>query len=54
MAVFLSGASGGEVFWAGKHMANNWRLEEKIDGSGTMVEVVTAAVLNSVEIPRLH
>lgn len=50
----LSGASGGGIFWKGSHVANNWRLEERIDATGTVVEAVTAAALNSVEISNLQ
>lgn len=44
------GASGGGVFWQGLHVANNWHLWEKIDGSGMVVEAKSAVALNSAAV----
>jgi hypothetical protein len=50
----LPGASGGGIFWNGVHVANNWRLEETIDGTGSVVAAVTTAALNPVGIAMLN
>lgn len=50
----LPGASGGGIFLAGKHVANNWRLEEKIDGAGIVVQALTAAALNPQGMANLR
>jgi hypothetical protein len=47
------GASGGGIFWQGKHIANNWRLRQMVDGSDNVVGAVTTVALNSVEVASL-
>lgn len=49
----LPGASGGGIFYEGVHIANNWRFSEQIDGSGSIVDVVTEAALNSAALVDL-
>ena len=44
------GASGGGVFWQGIHVANNWRLEERLDANGNVVGAVTTVALNSARV----
>ena len=44
------GASGGGIFWKGLHVANNWRIEERIGLGGELVDVFTTAALNSAAI----
>jgi hypothetical protein len=41
------GASGGGVFWHGKHVAINWSLLEHLDGKGVVVRQFTIAALDS-------
>ena len=50
----LPGASGAGIFWNGLHVANNWRLEEKMNGAGYVVAAVTAAALNPDGIADLR
>lgn len=46
----MPGASGGGIFWQGKHIANNWKLEMMIEGSGDVVDSVTTVALNSAQV----
>ncbi len=46
----LKGASGGGIFWNGRHIANNWKVERALDAEGEVVFERTTAALNS---PRL-
>lgn len=46
----MVGASGGGIFYQGDHVANNWRLEERVDGNGEVVEAVTTVALNTAEV----
>lgn len=48
------GASGGGIFYNGVHVANNWRLQETIETTGSAVEAVTAVTLNLAGILELH
>lgn len=48
----IPGASGGGIFWNGYHVANNWRIEEKLDASGTVIDSVTAVALNSTRVAQ--
>ncbi len=42
-----TGASGGGIFWNGRHIANNWKVEKGLDGQGSVVVETTTAALNS-------
>jgi hypothetical protein len=44
------GASGGGIFWNGYYVANNWYIEEKIDGFGDVIETITVGALNTYQI----
>jgi hypothetical protein len=46
----MPGASGGGIFHNGSHVANNWRLEERLESSGEVVSAVTTVALNSAQI----
>jgi hypothetical protein len=41
------GASGGGIFLQGFHIANNWRIEEKLDNLGNVISQISTAALNS-------
>jgi hypothetical protein len=49
----MVGASGGGIFWEGKHIANNWRLRQFVDESGNVIDSVTTVALNSAEVAGL-
>ena len=44
------GASGGGIFWNGVHVANNWAMVEQYEGSGLLIDIITKAAMNSVQI----
>jgi hypothetical protein len=46
------GASGGGIFWNGYYVANNWHIEEKIDGVGDVIETITVGALNTDQIAQ--
>jgi hypothetical protein len=46
----MLGASGGGIFWQGKHIANNWLLRQMFDASGTLVDSMTTVALNSAQV----
>lgn len=44
------GASGGGIFWQGKHIANNWLLVQGLNASGELIDANTKGALNSAPI----
>ena len=48
------GASGGGIFWQGRHIANNWSVERGLDSQGNVVVEKTTAALNSTGITFLQ
>jgi hypothetical protein len=42
----IPGASGGGIFRNGYHVANNWRVEEKLDSAGEVIAAATTVALN--------
>lgn len=46
----MRGASGGGIFYQGNHVANNWRLEERVGANGDVLDAVTTVALNTTEV----
>jgi hypothetical protein len=46
----MLGASGGGIFWEGKHIANNWLLRQVFNASGNVVDTMTTVALNSAQV----
>jgi hypothetical protein len=44
------GASGGGIFWQGKHIANNWLLVQELGSSDELLHATTKVALNSVPV----
>jgi len=44
------GASGGGIFWQGKHIANNWLLVQELGASGELIRATTKVALNSAPV----
>jgi hypothetical protein len=44
------GASGGGVFWQGKHIANNWLLVQELGSSGEFLDTATKVALDSAQV----
>lgn len=44
------GASGGGIFWQGKHIANNWLLVQELGASDELLGATTKVALNSAPV----
>lgn len=46
----MLGASGGGIFWQGKHIANNWLLVQELGASDELLGATTKVALNSTPV----
>lgn len=44
------GASGGGIFWEGKHIANVWQLRRVLDSSDNVIDTETTVALNTAQV----